>query len=87
MTNPVGEDTRQSIHELIEALRRDRQRLQVQVNLGQKELRDEWSGVEEKWHEIEHRLTDVSDKSMRRITHLVQEVGETYGALKKRFGS
>ncbi len=86
MTKHIGEESRESLADLIEALRRDRQRLQVQMNLGRMELRDDWARVEEKWTEVEHHLADLSEESAKRVEHLGHEVAEAYRALKTRLG-
>lgn len=42
--------------EEMEGLRRTRDELAVQANLGKAELRDRWDGLEKRWYELEGRL-------------------------------
>lgn len=57
MSNPLfGKDTKKSLHDLAVALRRDREQLMVQLNLGKMEFRDEWQEVEKNGRPLSTRL-------------------------------
>ena len=82
MTTPIGDDTKKSLHDLLQALRRDRERLAVQLNLGKKEMRDEWDEVEQKWGTLERHLAEFTEDA-RDATHRVSdEISKAYDRLK-----
>lgn len=80
----IGDDTKQSFHEFLVALKRDRERLQVQLNLGKKELRDEWDVVEQKWGVLEGHLAEFSDEAKDAAHRVGNEISEVYHRLKDR---
>lgn len=77
-----GEDTKKSLHDLAVALRRDREQLMVQLNLGKMELRDEWHDVEKKWQAFEDKVDDVNDDAKQSLHQVGQEIAETYRKLR-----
>lgn len=83
MSNPLfGKDTKKSLHDLAVALRRDREQLMVQLNLGKMELRDEWQEVEKKWQAFEHKVDEANDDAKQSLHQVGQEIAETYRKLK-----
>ena len=47
------------LDELIENLRRERDELLVQLQLGKQELRDRWEPLENQWESLEGRLRSI----------------------------
>ncbi|MFT7653834.1 MAG: hypothetical protein ACI9ON_001472 [Limisphaerales bacterium] len=86
MSTKIGQESRESVHELVEALRRDRQRLRVQLNLGRKEMDDEWHQIEQKWTEVEHHLKEITDESIKHTHHLGNEIADAYRRMKEYLG-
>ena len=78
MSTNIGDDTKKSLHDLLQALRRDRERLAVQLNLGKKELRDEWDTVEEKWDTLERHLAEFTEDARDAAHRVSDEIGEAY---------
>ncbi len=81
MSTEIGEDSKQSFHELLQALKRDRERLAVQLNLAGKELRDEWEVVENKWESLERHLSEFTDDAKVAAHRLGDEIGDAYRRL------
>ena len=65
-------------------LKRDRQRLQVQLNLGKLELKEEWDVVEKKWGVLEHHLAEFSDDAKQSAHRVSGEISDAYHRLKDR---
>ena len=78
-----GEETRQSLHDLADALRRERDQLNIQANLGKMELRDEWEEVEKKWQDFEQKVQEATDDSKQSLHELGQEVAAVYRRMKR----
>ena len=78
MSTQIGDDTKQSFHDLLQALKRDRERLAVQLNLAGKELRDEWDVVEGKWDSLERHLSEFTDEAKEAAHKLGDEIGDAY---------
>lgn len=72
MDNAFETESRESFVEFARALRRDRDRVRIQLNLAQKEVRDEWERIEDKWDAFEHVLVNAGKETK----HIVHEVGE-----------
>ena len=85
MTTNIGQETKQSLSELVHSINRDRERLRVQVNLARKELQDDWQVVEKKWRHLEQHLADYSDRAKESAYHVAEEIVEAYRALKDHF--
>ena len=81
MSTQIGDDTKQSFHDLLQALKRDRERLAVQLNLAGKELRDEWDVVEDKWESLERHLAEFTDEAKDAAHRLGDEIGDAYRRL------
>ena len=72
MDNAFETESKQSFIEFARALRRDRDRIRVQLNLAQKEMHDEWEKIVDKWDAFEHALIDATSGTM----HIVREAGD-----------
>ena len=79
MSNPFETESKQSLEALLEAMNRDRERLRVQLNLAQKELRDEWQEVEQTWQKLEQTVAQATDDT----SHLAHSVAEDLKAAFK----
>lgn len=85
MSNPIFDgDTSESLHDLVAALRRQRDHLRIQANLGKMELRDEWEDVESKWHAFEHQVEEANEDARHSLHEIAQEIAETYKKLKHK---
>ena len=86
MENAFEIETKQSFIEFARSLRRDRDRLIIQLNLAQKEVRDEWERIEDKWDAFEHAVASATKETK----HLVHEAGEdikdAYRKLEEKVG-
>ena len=81
MATQIGDETKESLHELLQALKRDRERLAVQLNLGKKELRDEWEVVEEKWEVLERHLAEFTEDAKEAAHKVSDEITQAYRRL------
>ena len=72
MANAFEPEAKQSFIEFTRALRRDRDRVRVQLNLAQKEIHDEWEKIEDKWDDLERAVANISNET----AHVVHEVGD-----------
>ncbi len=81
MSTNIGDDTKKSLHELLQSLRRDRERLAVQLNLGKKELRDEWETVEDKWEDLEKHLAEFTEDARDAAHRVSDEISDAYRRL------
>lgn len=86
MSTKIGQETRESLHNFVDALRRDRQRLRVQINLGNKELHEDWNRMEQKWVEVEHHLSELTDDSIKHVHTVGDEIAASYHRAKERLG-
>ena len=84
----IGEESEQAFHELLQALRRDRERLAVQVNLAQKELQkelhDEWQVIEQKWDVLEKQLAEFREDAYDTAQRVSNEIRQAYNQLKDK---
>ena len=87
MSTDIGKETRESFHDFLQALRRDRERLKVQLNLGTKELRDEWETVENKWVELDRRLSEFTEDARDAAHRVSEEIQEIYQRLHDKVKS
>lgn len=86
MDNAFETESRKSFIEFARALRRDRDRVRIQLNLAHKEVRDEWEAIEDKWDAFEHALAGAG-KGTRHIVHEVgEDIREAYRKLEARVG-
>ena len=81
MSTNIGEDTKRSFHDLLQALKRDRERLAVQLNLGKKELKDEWDAAEEHWEDLEKHLAEFTEDARDAAHRVSDEIGAAYRRL------
>ncbi len=85
---PVGQETRKALKDLAVALKREREHLAVQVDLGRKEFKDEWQRLEAKWDDFESKLEskvdDLGDDAKHTVKKLGEELEEAYKHLRER---
>jgi predicted nucleic acid-binding Zn-ribbon protein len=81
-----SEDSLQTLHNLVDSLRRERDQLSVKANLGKMELRDEWQEVEVKWRAFERTLEEANDDAKQSLHEVGQEIAEAYNRLKSKLG-
>ena len=84
MATPIGSESKKSFHDLLQSLKSDREHLAVQMNLGKKELRDEWAEVEKKWGVLDRHLSEFTDDAKDAAHRLSEEINETYHRLKNK---
>lgn len=83
----MTEESRQK--QVMERLRRERDELRLQAELGKAELKDEWQALEQKWGQLEHRMAAVAGEA-RDASHdvgaavglLMDELGEAYRRIR-----
>ncbi|NGP52589.1 hypothetical protein [Thioalkalivibrio sp. XN8] len=63
--------------QVLERLRRERDELRVQMELGKAEFRDEWSELEKKWERLESRLSGAAKEAKESS----EDVGAAFGVL------
>lgn len=80
----IGDEAKKSLKDLAGALRREREHLAVQVELGRMELKDEWLGLERKWDRFEQRLEELGDDAKDAAHRLGHELEEAYNDLRDR---
>lgn len=84
MAPQVGEDTKNAFHELLKSLRRDRERLAVRLNLGKKEVKDEWTMVEQKWEILERHLAEFTEDASDSAHRIGKEIEQAYHRLRDK---
>ena len=75
MDNAFESESKKSFIEFARSLGRDRDRLVIQLNLAQKEVRDEWERIEDKWDD--QTMGEEQEKCqhgnlLMRLIHLIQ---------------
>ena len=68
MSNAFEPEAKRSFVEFARALRRDRDRVRIQLNLAQKEIKEEWEKIEDKWDAFEGAMMNASDGTNTRST-------------------
>ena len=63
--------------QVLERLRRERDELRVQMELGKAEFRDEWTELEKKWERLESRLSGAAKEAKESS----EDVGAAFGVL------
>jgi len=83
----MTEESRQK--QVMDRLRRERDELRLQAELGKAELKDEWEALEKKWGQLEHRMAAAAGEA-RDASHdvgaamglLMEELGESYRRIR-----
>lgn len=77
--------------EEVDDLRRVRDELRVQLDLGHKEVRERWEALEKRWHHLEGRLAALRRESRESLDDvseaarlLVEEIRGGYRRLRER---
>lgn len=85
----MTEESRQK--QVMERLRRERDELRLQAELGKAEMKDEWEALEKKWGHLEHRMAAVAGEAREAsqdvgaaIGLLLDELGEAYRRIRGR---
>ena len=86
MDNAFESESKKSFIEFARSLRRDRDRLVIQLNLAQKEVRDEWERIEDKWDEFEHAVASASKETKDRVNEAGEDIREAYRKLENKVG-
>lgn len=63
--------------QVLERLRRERDELRVQMELGKAEFREEWTELEKKWERLESRLSGAAKEAKESS----EDVGAAFGVL------
>ena len=87
MSSNIGDETKQSFQDLLEALRRDRERLHVQFKLGKKELTKEWEMIERKWEILDQTLSEFGEEARDVAHRTAEEIRTLYQTFKDKKGS
>ena len=82
---------RDELHRITEALRRQRDQLQLKLHLAKADARDEWDEVEKKWERLKVKLSalqetaeDVSEDIGHALKKLASEIEEGYERIRKQ---
>lgn len=73
------EDVKQKYHELIEALKTQRDELGLKMHLASMEVQDEWRVMEDKWQHLHSKMGQIEKEiggSSKEVGKVVQELGE-----------
>ena len=84
MSSEFEAESKRSFAQLIDAIRRDRDRIRIQLNLAHKELRDDWQELESKWEELESDLGRAGHEAAHLAHDVAEELAQAYRALKSR---
>ena len=86
--------TKQDITDLIEALKRERDALRVQLHLFKQEARSEWETLEKKWEHLQQRSAivreaagEVASELGTAVRLLGQEIRDGYRKLRETLKS
>ena len=58
-------NVKEEMNEMFETLKRERDEIRVQLNLLQKEARDEWDELDDSWHKFRAKVHDVTEAGER----------------------
>lgn len=86
MGNAFESETKKSFIEFARALRRDRDRVVIQLNLAEKEMRDEWERIEDKWDTFEHAVASATKETKHLVQDAGEDIREAYRKLEARVG-
>lgn len=73
----------ESLKEMLQSLKQDRDELRVKVELAKMEAREDWQEVEEKWHNFEQKIKGVGEESIHSAEKIGQEISEAYQRIRK----
>ena len=76
------DDVKDSVKELAQKLKTERDELQVQLKLSSMEFRDHWNAAEVKWNRLEQKMADLSHESADATRTVANELAETYRTLR-----
>ncbi len=79
-----GDESRRALKALVDSLKRDREHLSVQIQLGKMELQEEWKTLEHKWDHFEDKVEDLGQDALEAATHFGQELKTAYEQLLDR---
>ncbi len=78
---------------LIARLKAEREQLELRMHLAKAELRDEWAGLEARWHDIEARARSASTAAdaprpgvVAAVKQLGDELAEAYRRVRNAIG-
>lgn len=72
------DDVKDTLKELVQKLKTERDELQVQLKLSSMEFRDHWDTAEVKWNHLEQKMADLSHESADATRSIAHELGEMY---------
>jgi hypothetical protein len=88
---PMSEHDKAFLGDEMDGLRRVRDELRVQAELGRAELRDRWQELEKSWHHLEGRMKLARESAREDAGNvreaarlLLDELRESYDHLRKR---
>lgn len=80
----IGNDASKALKELGQALKRERERIAIQMDLGRMEVKDEWNRLEARWDEFEEQAEELGDEAKEAAHRLGEELKERYESLVQR---
>ena len=75
-------DLTNSLNELVENLKKERDELLVHLHLAKLDFRDQWEVVEGKWRNLEEKLEDVGHETAESTEQVAHEIAEAYRRLR-----
>lgn len=86
MPNGFEPEAKRSFLEFARALRRDRDRVRIQLNLAQKEIKEEWEKIEDKWDAFEDAMMNAGDGTKQMVHDTGEDIKAAYRKLEERVG-
>ncbi len=81
-------ESKNTLSELLEHLKQERDELRVKVHLAKMDAEDEWRSIEERWEDFERRAGDVADKTKETSASFIaasEALGSEIGEALRRF--
>ncbi len=84
-------ESKNTLSEMLERLKQERDELRVKVHLAKMDAEDEWRDIEERWEDLERRAADIADKTketsasfLAASESLGAEIGEAFRRFRDR---
>ena len=75
-------DVTDSLQDLVETLKRERDELRLQLKLARMDFSDQWDAAEVKWRNLEDKLQDVGHQTANSGKLIAHEIAEAYRRMR-----
>ena len=75
-------DISDSLEDLVETLKKERDELRVQLKLARMDFSDQWDAAEVKWRNLEDKLEDVGHETAKSGQLIAHELAEAYRRMR-----